>query len=413
MRNADSRRLREMVEALAGISEPCEAGVQRQSYTKEYHDGVRYVKREMEQLGLRTWEDPVGNLFGKLEGQDPGLPALLSGSHLDTVRCAGAFDGIAGVVCALEAARMILESGRPLRHPYAVFGTIGEEGTRFGQVLLGSQFMTGILGEKELDTLRGIKDGKTLRQAIHEYGLSGDVRQAVLAKESVQAVLEIHGEQGPVLEKEAMDIGIVNAIAGIVWLEVEIIGETNHSGTVPMDQRRDAGIGAYTMILRLNQYITEHYTGKATMTAGQMELYPGSSNCIPGRCRFTLDIRSGSSKVLDEILQRVISEQQNILRTLGLVVTIHIMSKREPTPMDKGLQSQIEKSCCRLGYRFRFLDSGAGHDAMVFAGCWPTAMIFLPNRNGVSHNPAEWIDYDYMKKGTEVLYQTIRCLDEQ
>ena len=155
---SNKNHLKEMIETLYSISEPCEAGVQRQSYSKAYRRGVDYIRQKMDEIGLITKEDQVGNVFGTLEGRESYMPCLMSGSHLDTVRCAGAFDGIAGVVCAIEAARMVKESGQPLRHPFTVVGTIGEEGTRFGQVLLGSQFMTGIFGAEQLDILKGVED---------------------------------------------------------------------------------------------------------------------------------------------------------------------------------------------------------------------------------------------------------------
>lgn len=409
---ANKTHLKEMIETLFSISEPCEAGVQRQSYSTAYRQGVDYVRKKMAEIGLDSREDTVGNVFGTLKGTDASLPCIMSGSHLDTVRCAGGFDGIAGVVCAMEAARMIKESGQPLMHNFTAVGTVGEEGTRFGQVLLGSQFMTGVFGEKNLDTIRGIEDHKTLRETIKDYGIRDKAEESCIEKDAVYAVVELHGEQGPVLEEENTEIGIVRAIAGIVWLEITVTGESNHSGTVPMDKRKDAGICAYRIILELNDYITEQYCGKATMTAGQLQLSPGSSNCIPGKCVFTLDIRSGDGDILKDLLEKmdICVEKQ---RKNGMIVEVETLSYREPVQMDSGIQAMIEKSCQDLKFSCRYMDSGAGHDSMIFAKRWPTAMIFLPNRDGISHNPAEYIDYDAMKKGTEVLYQTIRRLDEQ
>ena len=408
---ANRERLKEMIQTLFTISEPCEAGVQRQSYSAAYRRGVDYIKMKMRESGLVTREDGVGNVFGRLEGTKASLPAIMSGSHLDTVRCAGGFDGIAGVVCAIEAARMIKDSGHPLKHPFTVVGTIGEEGTRFWQVLLGSQFMTGVFGEEQLDSFTGIRDGKTMREAMKEYGLDGDLSGVCIPKENVCAVLELHGEQGPVLEEEKKDIGIVNAIVGIAWLEVTVTGESNHSGTVPMDRRKDAGIGAYEMILSLNRELTGKYLRKATMTAGQLILSPGSPNCIPGKCTFTLDIRSGNEDILKAILESVKRCKKELEET-GLKVELRTLSYRPPVLMAKNIQEKIEQSCRTQQLSWRYMDSGAGHDAMIFAKKWPTAMLFLPNRDGISHNPAEYIDFDAMKKGTEVLYETLRFLDE-
>lgn len=411
MTEANQDHLKEMIETMFSISEPCEEGVQRQSYSAAYRKGVDYIKEEMEKVGLITSEDGVGNVFGRLEGEEEELPVLMSGSHLDTVRCAGGFDGIAGVVCAIEAARMVKESGQPLRHPFIVVGTIGEEGTRFGQVLLGSQFMTGVFGEKQLDSIRGVEDGKTMRETMLDYGLSGDISDVRITPEKVAAMVELHGEQGPVLEESRNDIGIVEAIAGIAWLEITVTGESNHSGTVPMNLRKDAGISAYTMILQLNEYIRDNYCGKATMTAGQLTLSPGSANCIPGKCGFTLDIRSGNVDILKKILDYV-EVCANEQRKDDMIVEVKTLSYRDPVLMEKSIQEIIAQSCQEMQLSYQYMDSGAGHDSMIFAKRWPTAMLFLPNRDGISHNPAEYIDYDAMKKGTEVLYRTLRHLDE-
>ena len=188
-------------------------------------------------------------------------------------------------------------------------------------------------------------------------------------------------------------------------------GESNHSGTVPMDRRKDAGIGAYEMILSLNRELTGKYLRKATMTAGQLILSPGSPNCIPGKCTFTLDIRSGNEDILKAILESVKRCKKELEET-GLKVELRTLSYRPPVLMAKNIQEKIEQSCRTQQLSWRYMDSGAGHDAMIFAKKWPTAMLFLPNRDGISHNPAEYIDFDAMKKGTEVLYETLRFLDE-
>lgn len=411
---ADQKKLENMIQTLSQISEPCEAGVQRQSYSKEYRQGVDYIRNKMNEIGLMVREDTAGNVFGTLTGSNPDAPAIYSGSHLDTVRCAGSYDGIAGVVCAIEVARMIKESGKPLKHPYTVFGTVGEEGTRFGQVLMGSQFMSGVFGREQLDLLRGIEDGLSLRKAMQDYGLPGDERieESSLLGKPILGFVELHGEQGPILEQTETEIGIVDAIAGIAWLEITINGQANHSGTVPMNLRKDAGIESYRFILSLHDYITEKYCGQATMTAGQLKLDPGSSNCIPGKCVFTLDIRSGKKEILADILSQVEACAQKTEEKEGIQVKIHVFSNRDPVPMNPSIQKMIEDSCQNRSYSYRYLASGAGHDSMIFAKEWPTAMIFLPNKDGISHNPAELIDGNDMKKGAEVLYDTIRALDE-
>lgn len=441
MQQADIRFITDMITTLAGISESCAAGVQRRSYTAEYRKGVDYVKEKMLMEGLEVHEDALGNLFGRLAPGDSGninLPAIYSGSHLDTVKCAGAYDGIAGVICALEAARMIQRSGKPLRHPYMVFGTIEEEGTRFGQVVLGSKFMAGVFDESALDRFQDPETGRTFRQVLDDYqalsqperrrpeedisascqdrSLEGGsrtltIKESRLNPEKVKAFVELHGEQGAVLEHENCDIGVVNCVAGIIWMEITISGMAGHSGTVPMKLRRDAGVAGAEMILDLNHYVTDNYSGRATLTAGRFLLDPGSANCIPGKSTFSLDIRSGDREILRRISTRV-EECAARIRARGYGVDINILSQRDPIIFDESIRGMIGESADKRGLSYRPIDSGAGHDSMVFAAMRPTGMIFLPNRDGLSHHPDEYISPEDLKKGAEVLYDTIRRIDE-
>lgn len=412
MQQSNTERVTSFIKALREISEPCECGVQRQSYSPEYRKGVDYARAQMNAAGLETYEDAVGNLFGVLRGTEPTLPAILSGSHLDTVRCAGAYDGITGVACALEAARMIKESGVPMRHTLLVLGTIGEEGTHFGQVLLGSRFLTGVLGQDDVDRIVGLENGETMREAMQNYGLSGDVTGCSIADKDIMAFLELHGEQGPVLEQTGTQIGIVDSIAGITQLEITVDGQTGHCGTVPMASRKDAGIAAYGMLTALHDYAVTNISGRGVITCGQLTLQPGSSNCIPGKCIFTLDIRSGEDDLRQEILSQV-RAQEEILRQKGFGVNEQILSERGAVPMNEELKAIYERCCDARGYSHMRLNSGAGHDAMVLARCFPTAMLFLPNLDGISHHPAEFIPEESIAQGAEILYDTVRLLDQR
>ncbi len=432
---ADQEYILEMIKGLKEISEPCSDGVQRRSYTPEYRRGANYVADRMKEEGLSVWEDGAGNLFGTLkpgsENSKSGrCPAIFSGSHLDTVKCAGAYDGIAGVICALEAARMIKRSGKPLKHPYTVFGTIEEEGTRFGQVVLGSKFMAGVFDGSVLDRFRDPETGQSFREILADYhAMTGPVDSAgrkgremdlqdpegilntsKLDPDRVKAFIELHGEQGAVLESRSCDIGVVECVAGIVWMEITVLGMAGHSGTVPMNLRRDAGLAAGRMILALNDYVTDHYAGKATLTAGRIKLDPGSANCIPGKCTFSLDIRSGNSEILSDITDHV-DLYASELKNRGFSLEINLLSQRDPIRFDKGIEKMIEESARERGLSSMRIDSGAGHDSMVFARTWPTGMIFLPNRDGLSHHPDEYISPPALKKGAEVLYDTIRKID--
>ena len=405
----DIMRIQSDIEQLKSISEPCNAGTTRIGFTKVYRQGVEFFKNRMKSAGLCVREDSVGNIYGRLEGTQKDSPVILSGSHLDTVRCAGAFDGIAGAVCALEAARMIQENKISLKHPFEVIGIMEEEGTRFGQVLLGSQFITGVFGDKELDVICD-SEGCTLREINRTY-LPADVCHAYRESDEILAFLELHDEQGPLLEAENTDIGVVENIVAISWLTVTVTGFAGHAGTVPMPLRQDAAIGASCLINHIASHTTKYYAYSATATIGRMELFPGSSNCIPSKCIFTVDLRSGIKSNIDELIAFIRQKSVEVAREYDLAINIHIDSYQEPIEMDKILRGVIQDSCKKLGYTYRNMDSGAGHDAMIFSARWPSAMLFIPCVKGITHNPEEYVLPDALVKGTNVLYQAILALD--
>lgn len=408
---ANEKRIQEDIETLKGISEPNEAGTTRIGFTPAYRRGVDFFKSRMAEAGLAVREDRIGNVYGRLEGTGAGLPAILSGSHLDTVRCAGAYDGIAGAVCALEAARMLKENKKALKSPYEVMGIIEEEGTRFGQVLLGSQFVTGVFGEKEQDTIQD-SEGQTLREILKNYS-QPDAFPAFRKEDEVLAFLELHDEQGPVLETEGIDIGIVANIVAISWLTVTVTGFAGHAGTVPMPLRQDAATAASRLIDHIARHTTEQYAYDATATIGKLELLPGSSNCIPSKCTFTVDLRSGKMSNIKELTTFIGKKAMEVAAGCNVEIEVHVDSMKEPIVMDHKLRRLIRRSCEELGFSHRDINSGAGHDAMVFSARWPTAMMFVPCVRGITHNPEEYVYPEALAKGTDVLYQTILALDKE
>lgn len=408
---SDQKRIETDIETLRHISEPCAYGTQRRSYTPEFRQGVDYIKNRMEEFGLETREDQIGNLFGILPGTDPSLPHILSGSHMDSVKCSGAFDGLAGVICALEAARMIKESGHPLRHTYEVMGTVGEEGVRFGQALIGSRYMCGIIGEKELDEYVGRDDGLTLREAMKGYGLSGDISKVSRVGEKLKATIELHAEQGPIMENEGVSIGVVDNIVAISWMEVKTVGLAQHPGTIPMSVRKDAGVAAFRLILDVRDYVEKKYDGHATVTTGRLNLMPGSSNCIPSECVFTIDIRAESEEYRDDIRNYIISRAPEVAKTTHCEITVKEGNSQAPLELNGHIRDLIEQAAEERGYSHTRINSGAGHDSMAFAELWPAAMIFLQSHDGLTHHPDELIPYPEMAKGANVLYDVIRKLD--
>lgn len=408
---ANKMRIQSDIERLKSISEPCDQGTTRIGFTQTYREGADFFKHRLEEAGLTVREDQVGNIYGRLNGAKSELPVIVSGSHLDTVRCAGAFDGIAGAVCALEVARMLKENGVTLQHSYEVIGTIEEEGTRFGQVLLGSKFVTGVFGDKELDTISD-PDGTTLREILKEY-LPMDTFPAYREKNEILAVLELHDEQGPVLETEQIDVGIVENIVAISWLTITVTGFAGHAGTVPMLLRQDAATGACRLIDSVARHTTTNYANSATATIGKLSLLPGSSNCVPSKCIFTVDLRSGKLSNIDTLTSYIKQKAEEIAKECNVGIQVQIDSRQDAIEMDKNLQAILRDSCKQLSYSYRNINSGAGHDAMVFSSVWPTAMLFVPCEKGITHNPAEFVAPGALAKGADVLYQTILALDAE
>lgn len=410
---AKQERIVQDIETLRRITEPCECGTQRPSYTPEYRRGVEYVKQRMQEFGLQTREDNAGNLYGLLEGTDPAAPRIISGSHLDSVKCSGAYDGIAGVLCALEAARMIRESGRPLTHSLEVMGTIGEEGTRFGQALIGSQLVEGSWGEAQLDEFRGLEDDLTLRQSMQAYGLPGSTEGVCRRSDPVKAFVELHAEQGPVLENAGISIGVVENIVAISWLHITVHGVASHPGTIPMSVRSDACVGASKLICAVTDYARERYDGEATVTTGKLEVFPGNTNCIASRCDFTIDIRTCNGDYRDDLVRYINEKKDEVARDYRVTIEVQEEMRKAPTALDPQVQQCIEDACKKLGYSWQRMNSGAGHDAMIFARIWPAGMVFVPSHNGLTHHPDELVPPEELAKGADVLYETFRLLDAQ
>lgn len=404
-------RILEDIEKLKNISEKCESGTTRIGFTSEYRQGVDYFKSRMMQAGLTVREDAIGNIYGRLEGEDKTLPVILSGSHLDTVRCAGAYDGICGAVCALEVARMLKENGISLRHSYEVIGIIEEEGTRFGQVLLGSKFITGDFSQKDLNSIID-SDGASLREVRSKYS-NQEFSNTIKKDEEIAAFIELHDEQGPVLESKGIDIGIVNSIVAISWMTITVEGFAGHAGTVPMPLRQDALTASAEMIHRISDYTTTNYPYTATATIGKIEVLPGSSNCIPSKSTFTIDLRSGLMQNIDFLTAYIKELSDEIAKKYGVNISVQVNSRQCPVNMNTKLQEVLKDSCKELDYSYMDLNSGAGHDSMIMAKHYPTAMLFIPCVKGITHNPQEYVNTEFLEKGTNVLYKTIIELDKK
>jgi allantoate deiminase len=355
----------------------------------------REIGRWLEPLGLEARIDAAGNLRGFYAALQRNAPRLLIGSHLDTVPNAGAYDGVLGVVLAIA----LLEELHGRRLPFAieVVGFSEEEGVRFGTPFIGSRALVGRLD----DELLGVRDtrGISVRQAIVEFGLNPEeITQAQLEKDTL-GYLEFHIEQGPVLERLNLPLGVVDAIAGQSRLEFTFVGRANHAGTTPMHLRCDAIAGAAEWIGTVER-VAQRIAGLVA-TVGKIEAKPGASNVIAGEARLTLDVRHSSDEIRTSVLRELIREAQQISARRGLSVRETVVLNQSAVTMDQFLIEETEKAIAQTGCQPHRMVSGAGHDAMILAEKFPSAMIFLRSPGGISHDPAESVAREDIEKAIE------------
>jgi len=379
-----------------------EEGVTRLSFTPEYRAAANWLKAYMADIGLSVREDGVGTIFGRLEGTDPAAAAVMSGSHLDSVRQGGKYDGIAGIVCAVEAVRAIRASGLAHTRPIEVVVMNEEEGCRFSDGMISSRAMLGKF--TELDLAQRDTDGITMRQAMADYGASGDYRTCV--RDDLAAFVELHIEQGPVLEANGCDIGIVSSIVALQGFELTIRGLAGHAGTTPMRGRRDPMVALGAIIARATQE-TEALGGGEVLTFGQVGTLPGSPNVIPFAARSTVDARADRMDKVEHILALLRAACDEICAQNGTIYELKPLYRKENVSLDQGIRAMLARYAEQAGFCSMSLPSGAGHDSQIMAERVPTAMIFIPNTDGRSHCKEEHASPERLYKGAHVLAQTL------
>jgi allantoate deiminase len=401
----DGERLWRRISDLGEIGKQRGGGVTRLSFTEEERAAKDLVASYMEEAGLSVYEDAVGNLFGRREGRDPGSPAVLIGSHVDSVYNGGNFDGPLGVLAGIEVLQTMGERGVESENPIEVVAFTDEEGARFSFGMIGSRALAGKLGAGDLENYED-GDGVSVAEAMRAYGLDPEkVGDAARSEGSVRAYVELHIEQGRVLESEDLPIGIVTGIAGAVWLRFILDGETGHAGATPMNLRRDA-LAAAAEIMGLIEAETAK-TGTAVGTVGQLDLEPGGINIIPGKVRFSLDLRDIDEGVRDRVEGRIMEGTEEICRRRGVELEVETLQRLAPAPCSDPVRGAAERACRRLGIRPHALPSGAGHDGMQLTDLCPMGMIFVRSRSGISHNPDEWSSREDCAAGAEVLFHTV------
>ena len=401
-------RVMARADELAAISETPDA-LTRVYLSPQHLEANQRAARWMTQAGMTVWQDSVGNICGRYEGEQEGAPAILLGSHLDTVRNAGRYDGMLGVLTAIEVVHGLHQQGRRLKQAIEIVGFCDEEGTRFGITLLGSRGITGTWPESWLAQTDA--DGVSVAQAMVLAGLDpARIHLAARRPEEIAAYLELHIEQGPCLEQEGLALGVVEAINGARRLNCRFTGEAGHAGTVPMSHRKDALAAAAEWMVRV-ETLTREQGGNRVATVGTLRCAPGAVNVIPGDVTLTLDIRGPHDQPLDALLDTLLNEAQAIASCRQLRFSAEEFYRIAATACESGLQKVLNEAVQEVQGRSLTLPSGAGHDAIAMAERWPSAMLFVRCKGGISHHPAESVTADDVALAIAAYSRAVSALD--
>ena len=401
-------RLVKDFEAMAQLTAPGE-GINRLAFTDADWKGRQYIIDCMTDVGLSVEIDDFGNVIGYKIGKKPDLPAVMVGSHTDSVPNGGNYDGVVGVLSAIEVIRSMIDDGYEHDHTIAVVSFMCEESGRFGNATLGSKAMRGELTLQDLHHLVD-KQGISLYEALKGRNLNPDGIETMAYKRPVKSFTEIHIEQGKVLEHEQKTIGIVTGIAAPERFYVTIRGNADHSGATPMNLRHDALCGASKIILGIEEIASMQEEPPVVGTVGVVEVTPGAMNVIPGAVKLGVDIRSISKVARNSVVTLVKEFIDITAEKRGLSYTIETIAQDHPVEMHPAMIREIEEAVKSVGVEYMTIPSGAGHDAMHWAEVVPTGMIFIPCRDGISHNPAEFAEMDDIVTGAAVLDKVLRKL---
>ncbi|MCO6412425.1 MAG: Zn-dependent hydrolase [Thiogranum sp.] len=403
----NAARLRDDIEQLAGIGRREDHGIYRMAFSDGDMQAREWLLQRVDAAGLTVHQDGAANICARLGWRDD-VASVIAGSHIDTVPGAGHLDGALGVLCALEALRVLKDAGVSLRRPVEAIAFSDEEG-RFGG-LFGSQALAGQVTPGYLYSARDL-DGVTLIDAMARHGL--DARAALHAQrspDSIHAYVELHIEQGPVLDRQGVSVGIVDAITGLFKWQVTLTGAANHAGTTPMNMRADAFQGLTEFATQIDRVLEEHGSPASVATIGRVELFPGAANVVPGQAVFSLDVRdtdAGTLARLAESFQRALAA---IARRRGLMFEYQILSEIAPVPCAPLVRDAVEQAVETLGIEATHINSGAAHDAQVIASIAPAGMVFVPSKEGRSHSSAEWTAWNDIEAGANVLLHTLQRL---
>lgn len=398
----NGERLWNSIMEMARIGPGVAGGSNRQTVTDEDGEGRTLFARWCEEAGCTMGLDRMGNMFAERSGADPDAPPVYVGSHLDTQPTGGKYDGVLGVLGALEIVRSLNDLDIRTRHPIIVTNWTNEEGTRFAPAMLGSGVFAGVHAQ-DWAYERTDAEGRKFGDELERIGWKGD---EPVGKREMRAFFELHIEQGPILEAEGKDIGVVTHGQGLSWTQVTILGRAAHTGSTPMPMRRNAGLGMARVLERVEEIALSH-APHAVGAAGHVEVHPNSRNVIPGKAVFTVDFRSPDLAVIRDMEDRLHKEVLEICNAMGLEAEFEKAGGFEPVEFDRGCVEAVRRAAERLGYSHRDIVSGAGHDACWINRVAPAAMVMCPCVDGLSHNEAEDITREWAVAGADVLMHAV------
>jgi beta-ureidopropionase / N-carbamoyl-L-amino-acid hydrolase len=413
-RHVNQQRLWSMLEKLSEFGRPAgrgfDAGVSRIGFSEEDLAARAWLMQQMRDTGLSVRVDPAGNIFGRRAGQET-LPTILFGSHIDSVPSGGNFDGDVGSLGALEVMRALNEGRIVTRHPLEMVIWTNEEGHHFGRGLLGSSAAAGLLSSDVLD--RQGDDGKTLSDWLRRYGQDpARIADARITSGSLAAYLELHIEQGGILDESKIQIGVVQGIVGIHGWACTATGFANHAGTTPMNRRRDALVATSRAVLAVREEVRAE-PGRQVGNVGYVRVEPGARNIIPGRVEFLVEVRDLDNEKVVRIWSRIEKRFQQISQDENVTIDCKPQQDDGSALTDRAIQDDMRAAAGAADYSSLDLPSGAGHDAQQIARLAPIGMIFVPSRGGISHSPLEYSSPEDVANGAEVLYRTVLLLDSR
>lgn len=411
--SVDHAWLNSALSTLAEMVDPHRPLYTRRSFSETYKRARVWLQQQFREAGLAVSIDAAANVIGRLEGRRPNAPAIVLGSHTDTVPAGGRFDGTLGVLSALAVARALQSAGYRLAHPLEIVDFLAEEPSEYGVSCVGSRALAGMLTPAMMDSRNSA--GETLREGIRRMGgrpeeiLEG---RPLRNPADLAAFIELHIEQGPKLETAGVPVGVVTGIVGIGRSRIRMIGREDHAGTMPMELRRDALVGAAEIIRLVNALARQRRSGLVA-TVGRVEVHPNAANVVPGLVEFELEVRSLDQIEMDSFQEELLGAARRVARENGLEIEIEDLTEAGPTPCSPLVRDVLREAVTRRGLPVVELPSGAGHDTVYMTHLCPAGMLFVRCKDGRSHTPDEWVDPEDVAVAAEVFLEAVLQLDDR